>query len=164
MAKNKTSYKFIKKSITFFFSIAILLILFNTNISFAVTTNAYENEIKSLIEGIKVRQIGGNEVLLEIRGTKMSLPKVMPDSTFAITLEWPNIKFPASTDKKDWWDDYGWDIIRVAREKTNNWWQKYDYPLIQRIQIESKNDVDVTLNITGEKTLKIKSISGMAGS
>ena len=164
MVKNKSSYKFIKKIITFFFFVVMFFILFNTNSSYAVTTNAYEGEIKSLIEGIKVRQIGGNEVLLEIRGSKMSLPKVIKNSSFAITLEWPNIKFPVSTDKKDWWNDYGWDIIRVTREQTNNWWQKYDYPLIQRIQIESKNDVDVTLNITGEKPLKIKSIRGMDGS
>ncbi len=164
MAKNKTSYKFIKDPITLFFSIIVVLFLLNATASFAVTTDAKQGEIKSLIEGIRVRQFGGNEVLLEVRGSKMSLPKVAPNTSHAITLEWSNIKFPNSTDQKDWWNDYGWDIIRITPEKTNNWWQSYDYPLIQRIQIEPKDDVDLTLNITGEKPLKIKSISGMAGS
>lgn len=164
MAKNKTSYKFIKDPITLFFSIIVVLFLLNATASFAVTTDAKQGEIKSLIEGIRVRQFGGNEVLLEVRGSKMSLPKVAPNTSHAITLEWSNIKFPNSTDQKDWWNDYGWDIIRITPEKTNNWWQSYDYPLIQRIQIEPKDDVDLTLNITGEKPLKIKSISGLAGS
>lgn len=165
MGKKKTSHKFIRnlfKAITF--SLIMVSLLFNATASFAVTVQAKTGEIKTVIEGIRVRQIGGNEVMLEIRGSNMSLPVVVPNTSSAITFKWSNIKFPANTDKKDWWNEYGWDIISIVPEKSNDWWQKYNYTLIQRIQVVSDDETGVKMNITGEKPLKIKSVRGMEGS
>ncbi|NLV82505.1 MAG: secretion protein [Synergistaceae bacterium] len=165
MEKKNKSYKFIKNMLkVMIYTFCVIALFFCVNSSYAVSVRAEKGELKPIIEGIRVRQIGGNEVLLEIRGTKMTLPKVLPNTTSAITFEWSDIKFPVNTDKKDWWDEYGWNVIRIVPKKSNDWWQKYDYPLIQKIQVISEDMTGIKMNIIGEKPLKIKSIRGMEGS
>ncbi len=165
MEKKNKSYKFIKDMLkVMIYTFCVIALFFCVNSSYAVSVRAEKGELKPIIEGIRVRQIGGNEVLLEIRGTKMTLPKVLPNTTSAITFEWSDIKFPVNTDKKDWWDEYGWNVIRIVPKKSNDWWQKYDYPLIQKIQVISEDMTGIKMNIIGEKPLKIKSIRGMEGS
>ena len=132
--------------------------------AFAVTPEANTVEITSIIEGLKVRQIGSDELLLELRGTKMNIPAQVKEASSAALLKWKGIRFPRDTDKKDWWDEYGWSILRLSPVKSEEWWQSYDYPLATRIQVVS-NDLDgVDMRITGEKPLRIKKVIGMPGS
>lgn len=130
----------------------------------AVTPEAQTGEIKSIIEGLKVRQIGSDEILLELRGTKMSIPSQIKDQSSAALLQWRGIRFPRDTDKKDWWDGYGWSVLRIDPEKSQEWWQDYDLPLAQRVQVVSNDLEGVNMMIIGEKPLKVRKVLGMPGS
>lgn len=130
----------------------------------AVTSTASSIELKAVIEGVKVRQVGGNQILLELRGTSITHPIVETSSSAAIVLKWSGIRFPRNTDKQEWWDDYGWDILTIDSKKSEDWWQKYDYPLVQRITVASNDLQGLTMTVIGEKPLKLKKIAGMVGS
>lgn len=165
MAKHKTSNKLIVLSKTVLTLCLIITILaFNNKPVFAVASSAKEGALEPFVEGIRVRQMGGNEILLEIRGTKLPLPRIVPNTKYALTLDWGSISFSTSTDKKEWWSDYGWQVIKTTSKTTNNWWQSYDYSLVQRIEIKSSDDQSTIMNITGEKLLKIKDVNGMEDS
>ncbi|NLW60921.1 MAG: hypothetical protein GX056_00745, partial [Synergistaceae bacterium] len=132
--------------------------------AYAVTTTAKTGEPKSVIEGMKVRQIGSNQVMLELRGTSISLPVQGPTTGSAITLVWKDIRFPRNTDKKDWWDEYGWDILRLKEKESEEWYQEYEYNLVQRISVLSNDQQGLTMGVVGEKPLILKKITGMPGS
>lgn len=144
--------------------IAVFITLMDPCSVFAANTEARTSEIKSIIEGIKVRQIGSQQLVIELRGTKMSHPVQIADPSVAAALEWSNIRFPRDTDKKDWWEDYGWSVLRLDLEKSQEWWQKYDLQLAQRIQVVSNDKEGLKMTIIGEKPLKVKNITGMPGS
>ena len=166
MVEHTKSDKFMKKIHIILFA-ALMTAFFTLNCiqpALAVTPEAETGEIKSVIEGLKVRQIGSDELLLELRGTKMSIPSQVKDSSSAALLQWKGIRFPRDTDKKDWWDEYEWSVMRPNKAKSNEWWQKFDYSLVQRIQVVSNDQNGVRLMITGEKPLSIKKVIGMNGS
>lgn len=168
MVRQKISYRPITHlSVTLLLclSVALFCSLFAAAPARAVTTDARSGELKSVIEGIKVRQIGSSQILLELRGTSMSHPAEVPSSPdTALTLKWENIRFPKNTDEKDWWDDYGWEILRIKSEESSDWWQKYDYNLVQRIVVTSNGENGLTMKVIGERPLKLKQIGGMPGS
>ena len=72
MVKQKTSYRFVVVFISL-----LIFSLFAALPSQAVQPTAETKEIKSVIEGMRVRQLGGDQILLEIRGSKMPLPKAV---------------------------------------------------------------------------------------
>ena len=166
MVEHTKSDKFMKKIHIILFA-ALITAFFTLNCiqpALAVTPEAETGEIKSVIEGLKVRQIGSDELLLELRGTKMSIPSQVKDSSSAALLQWKGIRFPRDTDKKDWWDGYGWSVLRLDPEKSQEWWQSYDLPLAQRVQVVSNDLEGVNMLIVGEKPLKVRKIIGMPGS
>ena len=167
MVKQKISHRsivsFLSKLI-FCASAALYLTCFSVVPAFAVTTDARSKDLTPIIEGIKVRQVGSNQVVLELRGTSISLPIEEPSTKTAITLKWKGIRFPRSVDKKDWWDEYEWDILTINPKKSNEWWQKYEYNLVQKVSVVSNDQEGLTMNVIGEKPLKLKKVKGMAGS
>lgn len=167
MGKDTKPYKFIKRDFlirSLIIFIPVFFVLFYIGSAFAVIPEANTGEITSIIEGIKVRQIGSDELLLELRGTKMNIPAQLKEVSSAALLRWKGIRFPRNTDKKDWWDEYGWSVLRLDPVKSEEWWQRYDYPLATMIQVVS-NDLDgVDMRITGGKPLKVKKVLGMPGS
>jgi len=167
MGKDTKPYKFIKRDFlirSLIVFIPVFFVLFYIGSAFAVIPEANTGEITSIIEGIKVRQIGSDELLLELRGTKMNIPAQLKEVSSAALLRWKGIRFPRNTDKKDWWDEYGWSVLRLDPVKSEEWWQRYDYPLATMIQVVS-NDLDgVDMRITGGKPLKVKKVLGMPGS
>ena len=166
MVEHTKSDKFMKKIHIILFA-ALITAFFTLNCiqpALAVTPEAETGEIKSVIEGLKVRQIGSDELLLELRGTKMSIPSQAKDSSSAALLQWKGIRFPRDTDKKDWWDGYGWSVLKLDPEKSQEWWQSYDLPLAQRVQVVSNDLEGVNMLIVGEKPLKVRKIIGMPGS
>ncbi len=153
--------------LTAFSLIAAFLAVLSPLSSYAVTTDAGKLTSKdtvSVIEGLKVRQIGSDTMIVEFRGTKLTLPYAVSDPKYALVLEWPDIRFPRDTDKQAWWDEYGWDILKIDRKKSDNWSQKYDFPLFQRIEVTSTDVGGIKMCITAEKPLNIKTVSGMSGS
>ena len=96
--------------LTAFSLIAAFLAVLSPLSSYAVTTDARKLTSKdtvSVIEGLKVRQIGSDTMIVEFRGTKLTLPYAVSDLKYALVLEWPDIRFPRNTDKQAWWDEYG---------------------------------------------------------
>ncbi len=169
MVNEKLSHRVLASvlRVAVFSFIAASLALLSPHNSYAVTTEAVKitsKDTMSIIEGLKVRQIGSDIMIAEFRGTKLTLPYSVPDPKYALVLEWPDIRFPRDTDKQAWWDEYGWDILKIDRKKSENWSQKYDFPLFQRIEVTSTDTGGIKMCITAEKPLNIKTISGMSGS
>lgn len=167
MVKQKISHRSIIRlfmTLTIILSAALYMAVCSVSPAYAVTTTAKTGEPKSVIEGMKVRQIGSNQVMLELRGTSISLPVQGPTTGSAITLVWKDIRFPRNTDKKDWWDEYGWDILRLKEKESEEWYQEYEYNLVQRISVLSNDQQGLTMGVVGEKPLILKKITGMSGS
>ena len=117
-----------------------------------------------LVEGVRVHQIGSSQILVELRGTDMPLPAASNAGGAAIALYWRGARFPQNTDRKDWWDDFGWDVLRIEKGKSERWTRRYeDIPLVDEIRVLS-SDGGVIMEIIGPRRLAVKSISGMAGS
>ena len=144
-------------------SAALFLTFFFVSPAGAVTTTARSGELTSIIEGMNVKQVGSTQVMLELRGTSMSLPVQGPTTGSAITLIWRDIRFPRNTDKKDWWDEYGWDVLRIKEKESEEWYQDYEYNLVQRIRVVSNDQQGLTMSVVGEKPLVLKKIAGMPG-
>ena len=164
MVRKKTSYKSVASNLIKIFMAAAVLLVSTTEASYATVVLARSDEPASVMEGMRVNQIGGDLVVLEIRGTKMKLPKVVSDGPASIVLEWKGIRFPRNTDKQDWWDEYNWDIFKIDRKKSDEWWQKYDFPLAQRVQVKSADKEAIRMYVTGEKPLRVKQLKGLEGS
>ena len=169
MVNEKLSHRVLASvlRVAVFVFIAAFFALLSPHNSYAVTTEAVKITSKdtvSIIEGLKVRQIGSDTMIVEFRGTKLTLPYAVSDLKYALVLEWPDIRFPRNTDKQAWWDEYGWDILKIDRKKSDNWGQKYDFPLFQRIEVTSTDVGGIKMCITAEKPLNIKTVSGMSGS
>ena len=117
-----------------------------------------------LVEGVRVHQIGSSQILVELRGTDMPLPASSNAGGAAIALYWRGARFPQNTDRKDWWDDFGWDVLRIEKGKSERWTRRYeDIPLVDEIRV-SPSEGGVIMEIIGPRRLAVKSISGMAGS
>ncbi|MEG1911061.1 MAG: hypothetical protein RR091_01090 [Cloacibacillus sp.] len=132
----------------------------------AQATETQARKLKNLeprIEGVHISQNGANQVILELRGVKISHPEAV-ESNNAAALAWSNIRFPQDTDKQDWWGDFEWDVLRIDLKKSEQWMQKYDLPLVEQIIVTSNDKKGITLNIIGPKPLVVKEISGMEGS
>ncbi|MFA7155309.1 MAG: hypothetical protein WC112_06215 [Proteiniphilum sp.] len=151
-------------TLTIFLSAALYMAYCSVCPAYAVTVTAKAGEPKSIIEGMKVRQVGSSQVMLELRGTSISLPVQGPTTGSAITLIWRDIRFPRNTDRQDWWDEYGWDVLGLKDKESEEWYQDYEYNLVQRISVVSNDQQGLTMNVVGEKPLVLKKITGMAGS
>lgn len=164
MVRKKISFGFIMMNSTKIIMAALALVFFAAAASHATVVKARSDEPNAIIEGMHLNQVGGDLLVIEIRGTKMKLPKVIQDGASSLVLEWKGIRFPRDTDKQDWWDEYGWDIFKIDRKKSDEWWQKYDFPLVQRVQVKSADHDAIRMTVTGERPLKMQQIRGMEGS
>lgn len=167
MVKQKIPHRSVIKlfmTLTIILSAALYMTVCSVCPAYAVTTTAKTGGPKSVIEGMKVRQVGSSQVMLELRGTSISLPVQGATTGSAITLVWRDIRFPRNTDKKDWWDEYGWDILRLKEKESEEWYQEYEYNLVQRISVVSNDQQGLTMDVVGEKPLVLKKITGMPGS
>lgn len=131
----------------------------------AVTATARKTVAAApLIEGIRLHQIGACQVLVELRGTDMPLPDAWDGRGAAIALYWRGARFPQNTDRKDWWDDFGWDVLKIEKDRSGRWTRRYeDIPLVDEIRVSPSGD-GVLMEIVGPRRLAVKSFSGMAGS
>ena len=161
MGKQKASYKTLGFMILL---LAAAAFSFQASRAIAAEPEATEySEQKSIIEGMRVQQIGSTQVILEIRGTKLTMPAQQLSGN-AASLVWSAIRFPRNTDKKDWWDEMEWKVFRFNVKTSEQWLQKFDLPLVEQINVVSNDKNGVTMNIIGPKKLTLKNISGMAGS
>ncbi len=118
---------------------------------------------RSVIEGMRMHQVGATEMMIELRGTKLPLPTAA-SSDNAATLVFSDTRFPRDTDRKNWWDEFEWDIFKLNLKKSEEWTQRYDFPLIEQVRVTSNDQQGITMNFIGPKPLVLKDISGMPGS
>ena len=102
----------------------------------AVTARKAASGDEAIIEGLKLHQVGSNQIMMELRGTKMPLPTVLSTEQ-AAKLAWEKTRFPRDTDRKKWWDEFEGEVVKVDLKKSDNWTQTYEYPLIERITVTS---------------------------
>lgn len=162
MEKQKTPFRYINH---FFFIFSFIFIFSSVFANVAEAAEADARKLKNQdprIEGIRIYQMGANQVMLELRGVKLSLPEPA-EAENAAALVWSDIRFPQDTDKQDWWDDFEWDILKINLKKSEEWSRKYDVPLVEEIRVTKNEKNGVTMNIIGPKKLKIKDIQGLPG-
>lgn len=136
--------------------------------SFAADLLPYETssaEITSVVAGIQVMQIGGDALLVRLRGHEMPLPETISKPGDAkLVLKWSGVRFALSTEKRDWWDDYDWDVLKLSPEKQNKWWKQYDqYEIIDRISADN-DGTGVVMTFSTPRPMTVSKIEGVAGS
>lgn len=135
-------------------ALSILLLLFYPSSSLATQAlSVAENPVSviSEIREIKVRQIGGDKVLIELGGRAIRPPQFVFDNESAAVLELQK------TDMTKAFIDGG--------AKRREWWElNYDYPLARRINFIQTGDKTITMRITGDSPLWLKDIRGGNGS
>ena len=159
MGKQKSSHGIIKY-LAFFAAAALFCSVAEAA---APDARAVASGDESVMEGLNLRQMGSNQMLMELRGTRLPLPVVV-SSDRAARLVWEKTRFPRSTDRKNWWDEFEGDVIKIDLKKSDSWTQRYEYPLVERITVTSDDEGGIAMDITGPKRLVLKSISGMPGS
>lgn len=117
-----------------------------------------------VISGIRFTQGGDDMLLMSVRGIGLPHPRAFAEKGSALVLEWSGVRFPENTDKRDWWNEYGWDILKMERKVRANWWREYDFPLLQRVTAISTDRMGVRLSLTGSQSLKLERVEGMPGS
>ena len=84
MVRQKISYKSVRT-----FALVLLaatFLLASVCVAFAADTEARTDKLNSIIEAVRVRQYGGNKVVLEFRGTKMTQPRPVEVDGTALAL------------------------------------------------------------------------------
>jgi len=120
--------------------------------------------IKPVLAGIQVSQIGGTMLRLRLRGFDLPYPDTVSSPGDArLVLQWIGVRFPQTTDKRDWWDNYDWDILYIEETPANSWWKQYDIPLLNRINAEMTDEGNLSLSFVTSKPMVIDGIQGVAG-
>lgn len=164
MGKQKSSHGFINYKVLVALFLAVFCAAAAPRCGYAVVTEARKLDgQKSIIEGMRLQQVGATEMMIELRGTRLPLPTAV-SSDNAATLVFGDTRFPRDTDRKDWWDEFEWDVFKLNLKKSDEWMQRYDFPLIEQVRVTSNDQKGVTMNIIGPKPLVLKDISGMPGS
>ncbi len=122
-------------------------------------------DVTPVLSGLQPVQIGGDSLLVRVRGHELPHPRaVTVPGEGKLILQWDGVRFPQRTDKRDWWDNYDWDILMLDPGTTNTWWKQYDYPLLDRINAEPVDEDGIRLTFTSNKPLVIHKIEGAPGS
>ena len=130
----------------------------------AAATARKDVSVRPLVEALRVYQIGSTQLILEIRGTDMPLPAVIERNGAAIRLFWRGARFPQSTDRKNWWDDFHWEVLKIDAAKSDSWRRRYEnIPLVDEVRA-APAEGGAAMEIIGPRALLLKSVSGMNGS
>lgn len=100
------------------------------------------------VEAVRVRQLGSDEVLLELEGRGIGRPELIPGAGCAAELRWRDTVMSGA-----------------GRGKLENGVMetRYDYPLVRRINFTAGEDNSLTMRITGGKPLRVKRLDGIDG-
>lgn len=124
-----------------------------------------EGDVSPVLAGIQVMQLGGDSLLVRVRGHELTLPRtISAPNAPKLVLEWNGIRFPQSTDKRDWWSDYDWDVLMLGSGGSEHWWKQYDYPLLDRINSAPTDDgKGIRLTFTSTRPLTLTKVEGVEG-
>ncbi len=118
---------------------------------------------KAVIERLNLSQIGASEIMMTLFGTDLPLPEAVSADNSA-RLVWKNTRFPQDTDRKQWWDGFEGDVLKINLKNSESWTRTYDLPLIERITVSPDDKGGIVMDIKGPRRLNIRSISGLPGS
>jgi type IV pilus assembly protein PilQ len=128
-----------------------------------LTMKAPEN-IKPVLAAMNVSQGGDSTLILRLRGFDIPLPRAASaPGESKLVLHFDGARFPDSTDSRDWWKGYDWEIFKIDSSVTNSWWKQYDLPLLSRINAEPVDADSIRLTLITTKPLVIEQIDGIAG-
>ena len=112
--------------------------------------------VTPLLAGIRVGQVAGNYVFVHFRGFEIPHPRVVSEPGGAkLTLQWDGIRFPQNKDRRDWWNGYDWDVLRLNLKTGERWWRQYDYPLLNRADAEPVSGDAVRITFTSPRALML---------
>jgi len=127
-------------------------------------TVGHPEEVKPVLAAIQVSQFGGTMLRVRIRGFEMPHPHaVSAPGDARLVLRWDGARFPQSTDKRDWWDDYDWDVLSVGGAGVNTWWKQYDLPLLNRVIVEPADADGMVMTLITTRPMEIDRIQGVPG-
>jgi type IV pilus assembly protein PilQ len=117
-----------------------------------------------VLSGIQLLQLGGDSLLLRARGYALPVPRVASaPGADKLVLQWDTVRFPQSTEKRDWWDDYEWDILKLDPPTSQTWWKQYNLPLLNRINADLAGKNGIRMTFTSTRPLVLQRVEGMAG-
>ena len=121
--------------------------------------------INPVLSGIQVSQWGGNMLRIRFRGLELPRPyAVSTPGDGRLVLRWDGARFPQSTDRRDWWDDYSWDVLTIGSSVTNSWWKQYELPLLNRINAEPIDEDGLLMTFITTRPMVIDTVEGVPGS
>lgn len=127
--------------------LSIIFFFFSSCSVMALEPSNIEEKLISTVESVRVRQIGGDKVLIELNGTGIGHPERVFGTDCAAEFRWHGTRLSGGDRLKK--------ENRAVREL------RYDYPLAQRVNLLAGADGSLTMRISGEKPLRARSISGM---
>jgi type IV pilus assembly protein PilQ len=128
-----------------------------------LSMKAPEN-IKPVLAAINVSQGGDSTLIVRLRGFDIPLPRAASaPGESKLTLHFDGARFPESTDSRDWWNGYDWEIFKINSSVTNSWWKQYELPLLSRVNAEPVDADSLRLTLITTKPLVIERIDGIAG-
>ena len=117
-----------------------------------------------VLMGIKVTQMGDSGVILELRGREIPHPEVVSEPGAAkLALRWDGIRFAQNADKRDWWESFEWDILKLEMNPTETWWKELNIPMLERVNAEPAGNRSAKLTFTSSRRLMLDEIKGVPG-
>lgn len=150
------------------FAIAAICVFFTSVSAYAMDVapgTVVREDVQPILSGLQVMQLGGDSLIIRFRGHSIPRPVVISEPGAPnLVLQWSGVRFPMKAEKRDWWDDYDWDILMVESDETDEWWKQYDLPLLDRINADPVEGKDaIRLTFTSYKPLTLSDVVGVAG-
>jgi type IV pilus assembly protein PilQ len=121
-------------------------------------------KIIPVLAAINVTQGGDSTLIVRLRGYDIPLPRAASaPGESKLVLHFDGARFPESTDPRDWWNGYDWEVFSLDTGVTNSWWKQYDLPLLSRVNAEPVDADSLRLTLVTTKALVIERIDGIAG-
>lgn len=148
--------------------LVVSAIIVMSSVSYASDKAPYttmNTSVEPMLAGIRAVQFGGDSVFVYFRGFDIPHPKMVSEpGSSKLVLQWDGIRFARNTDKRDWWGDYDWDVLKLEMDKRETWWKQYELPLLSRVNAEPVSPDSVRLSFTTGKAMTLERIEGIAGS
>lgn len=167
----KTVKKRVKWASVWRFALSVMLLLvFAPSGMAAKVTDPEPNvtmstKVSPVMAGIRAMQIGDSQVIVDIRGLEIPHPAVLSTPGDAkLVLQWEGIRFAQNADKRDWWENYEWSVLKLEMNPTQTWWKDFTYPMLKRVNAEPVGNKSVKLTFTSSKGLVLDEIKGVPGS
>lgn len=126
--------------------LSLLLLILPLHVSASAETTSLAASQVSLIDDIRVKQIGADKIIIELSGRAVCSPKPISADGCAAAFEWRQTVLSLAGQEKH------------SRERGLE--LKYDFPLAQRINFFVNDRDGLTMAITGVKRLRLKDIVG----